>query len=171
MQLVAEPIDEGRLGRVRHRNVESELGAAQRDREPLARVLLGERGDRVVLGDALAQIHDLEAELVGERRREVTLVEDPGVDQVLTEALAGPGLARECRLELSFREQLALDEDLAEALALLRNRRKPLDRLRRGNHRSFGRERPARRQLRFDLLTLTAVGRIVSWSPRSSSST
>ena len=88
VELVAQLVDERGLRRVRDRDVVTEVGLAQRDREPVACVLSGQRGDRVVGRDALAQVDDFETELVRERRRKVALLEDAGVDEVLPETLA-----------------------------------------------------------------------------------
>ena len=81
-------------------DVVPEVGLAQRDREPVARALLGERGDRLFLRHLAAQVDDFEIELVRERAGEITLVEDAGVDEVLAETLPGLGLALERGAEL-----------------------------------------------------------------------
>ena len=121
---VAELLGQARLRRVRDRDVVSELGAAQGDREPVAGVGLGQRLDRVLGRDLPSEVDDLEVELMRERGREVALVQDAGVDQVLAETLPGTGLPCERFVELLRGQQLPVDEHLAEPLALLRGHRR-----------------------------------------------
>ena len=105
LELVAQLVDQARLGRVGDHDVVSELGLAQRDGEKFAGRLLGERGDRLFLRHLVTQVHHFEVELIRERTREVALVEDAGVDEVLTEPLAGLGLALERGTEIGFAQQ------------------------------------------------------------------
>ena len=148
---VPQLVDEARLGRIRDRDVVAELGAPQRDREPLAGELFGQRRDGVLLRHLAAQVDDLETELLRDRRRERALVEDLRVDEVLAETQPGTGLPGERLLQLLLGQQRLLDQHLPEALAALRHRGDPLwfrRVLRLGNRLQL---RATSRELSFDV--------------------